>query len=204
MTRYGYAIKALPKKGGKPFGEEDDEQTTDTGEETLDDDLDPAALAEETPSDPADPTAPGAPPADPAAPDPTAPPEQPTEAPADGTQPPGNEPPADAPEPPSDDARQWAGDPYDEGDETDPANAFASYTGSNGEQAWLDQDADGTLTGWVRDGTGQVWRYTDPDAWAIDVDDAHMTQTHSKADEAASPPQAAPASDRGVQDSMFQ
>jgi hypothetical protein len=46
---------------------------------------------------------------------------------------------------------------------------------------------DGTLTGWVRDETGQVWRYSDTDAWAIDVDDAGMTQTGGT--------QGAPASD---------
>lgn len=40
---------------------------------------------------------------------------------------------------------------YDEGDETDPANAFAAYKGAAGEEAWLDQAPDGTLTGWVRD-----------------------------------------------------
>ncbi|RSS97245.1 hypothetical protein EF903_01610 [Streptomyces sp. WAC05292] len=82
------------------------------------------------------------------------------------------------PEPPQqDDARPWAGDLYDEGDETDPAQAFAAFSGQEGEQAWLDKAEDGTLTGWVRDETGQVWRYSDPDAWAIDVDDAAMAQT---------------------------
>ncbi|MFD0352889.1 hypothetical protein ACFVHW_03955 [Streptomyces sp. NPDC127110] len=82
------------------------------------------------------------------------------------------------PEPPQgDDARPWAGDLYDEGDESDPAQAFASFSGQAGEQAWLDKAEDGTLTGWVRDETGQVWRYSDPDAWAIDVDDAGMAQT---------------------------
>ncbi|WP_143661270.1 hypothetical protein [Streptomyces pseudogriseolus] len=79
--------------------------------------------------------------------------------------------------PHQDDARPWAGDAYDEGDETDPAQAFASFAGDAGQEAWLDKAVDGTLTGWVRDETGQVWRYADPDAWAIDVDDAGMAQT---------------------------
>ncbi|WP_404949154.1 hypothetical protein HFP70_35820 [Streptomyces sp. ARC14] len=87
-------------------------------------------------------------------------------------------PPPPEPQPPQqDDARPWAGDVYDEGDESDPAEAYAGFSGQNGEQAWLDKAEDGTLTGWVRDETGQVWRYSDPDAWAIDVDDAGMTQT---------------------------
>ncbi|MGW0562939.1 hypothetical protein ACWDZ4_20525 [Streptomyces sp. NPDC003016] len=82
------------------------------------------------------------------------------------------------PQPPQeDDARPWAGDVYDEGDESDPAHAYAAFSGQSGEQAWLDKAEDGTLTGWVRDETGQVWRYSDPDAWAIDVDDSGMAQT---------------------------
>lgn len=82
------------------------------------------------------------------------------------------------PQPPrEDDARPWAGDVYDEGDESDPAQAYASFSGPSGEQAWLDKAEDGTLTGWVRDETGQVWRYADPEAWAIDVDDAGMSET---------------------------
>ncbi|MGW0757163.1 hypothetical protein ACWD1Y_11845 [Streptomyces sp. NPDC002814] len=99
-------------------------------------------------------------PTDPAAGDPTAPP-----------------PPPEIQPPHEDDARPWAGNVYDEGDETDPAQAFAALSGPNGEQAWLDKAEDGTLTGWVRDETGQVWRYSDPDAWAIDVDDAGMQET---------------------------
>ncbi|MEU9925145.1 hypothetical protein AB0H51_28320 [Streptomyces griseoluteus] len=79
--------------------------------------------------------------------------------------------------PHQDDARPWAGDEYDEGDESDPAQAFAAFSGPSNEQAWLDKADDGTLTGWVRDETGQVYRYSDPDAWAIDVDDAGMAQT---------------------------
>ncbi|MFJ5121971.1 hypothetical protein [Kitasatospora sp. NPDC088548] len=82
-----------------------------------------------------------------------------------------------APAAPEDDARPWAGDPYDEGDETQPDDpaVTAVFGGQADEQAWLERADDGTLTGWVRDGTGQVWRYSDPDAWAIDVDDAKMT-----------------------------
>ncbi|MFD9248393.1 hypothetical protein [Streptomyces bottropensis] len=98
-------------------------------------------------------------PADPAAGDPAAPP------------------PPEIQPPQQDDARPWAGDVYDEGDETDPAQAYAALSGPNGEQAWLDLAEDGTLTGWVRDETGQVWRYSDPDTWAIDVDDAGMQET---------------------------
>lgn len=195
--RYGFAIKALPK-GGKPFGDEEDDQPEGTEEETLED-SDPSAAFDQPPTDMAE---------DPAAApeDPAAPPEDPaTEPPAEGAEPPPDgESPADAPEPPADDGRPWAGDMYDEGDETDPADSWSAYTGSNGEQAWLDRSPDGTLTGWVRDGTGQVWRYTDPDAWAVDVDGAHMTRTHSQADEAASPPEATPPANPGVQDSMFQ
>jgi hypothetical protein len=81
---------------------------------------------------------------------------------------------------------------YDEGDETDPAQAYASFSGPAGEQAWLDKAEDGMLTGWVRDETGQVWRYSDPDAWAIDVDDAGMAQTGgAAADDAVPGPEAA-------------
>jgi hypothetical protein len=91
---------------------------------------------------------------------------------------PGQEMPPEPQPPQQDDARPWSGDAYDEGDETDPAQAFAAFSGENGEEAWLDKAEDGTLTGWVRDETGQVWRYSDPDTWAIDTDDAGMVQTH--------------------------
>ncbi len=95
-------------------------------------------------------------------------------------------PPEPDPAPPQpDDVRPWAGDMYDEGDETDPAQAYAAFSGPHGEQAWLDKAEDGTLTGWVRDESGQVWRYSDPDTWAIDVDDAGMTQTSSGGQDAA-------------------
>ncbi|MFF4276136.1 hypothetical protein [Streptomyces sp. NPDC001536] len=89
--------------------------------------------------------------------------------------PPGPPAPSDELQPPShDDSRPWAGDPYDEGDESDPASAFAAFTGKDGEEAWLDRAPDGTVTGWVRDATGQVWRYSDEGAWALDVDGAQM------------------------------
>lgn len=195
MTRYGFAIKALPK-GGKPFGddEEDDDQAETADDEALEED-DPSAAFGELPDDQTPPEDPAAPPADPAA-------ESSVEGSESAAPLPGEEPSA-AVEPPPDDSRPWAGDMYDEGDETDPADSWSAYTGSNGEQAWLDRAPDGTLTGWVRDGTGQVWRYTDPDAWAVDVDGAQMSRTHSQA-EGADQPEDAPASDRGAQDSMFQ
>lgn len=103
--------------------------------------------------------------------------------PADATQPDGNP----DPNQPTPDAAapQWAGDLDETGDQSDPAQAFRSFTGANGEQAWLDRAPDGTLTGWVKDTDGSVYRYTDADAWAIDVDDAHMTR--AGADHVASP-----------------
>lgn len=204
VTRYGFAIKALPQ-GGKPFGEEDDdenEETAGTEEASLENaesgvsDSDPTeefpeALPEDSAlSEPADPAAPPA-----------------ADTPPGETD--GAEDPAAVPTPPEDDARPWAGDMYDEGDESIPEDAYCAYTGSNGEQAWLDRAPDGTLTGWVRDETGQVWRYTDPDAWATDVDGAQMTRTHGPEGEGTAPDPTAPADpaqppDRGVQDSMFQ
>ncbi|MFJ5143046.1 hypothetical protein [Streptomyces sp. NPDC088707] len=105
----------------------------------------------------------------------------------------------DAPPPPElrppqeDDARPWAGNLYDEGDESDPTEAYTALSGPNGEQAWLDLAEDGTLTGWVRDETGQVWRYSDPDTWAIDVDDAGMQETGGTRGEPADSPGQAPA-----------
>ncbi|MER7937927.1 MULTISPECIES: hypothetical protein [unclassified Streptomyces] len=93
--------------------------------------------------------------------------------------------------PHQDDARPWAGDLYDDGDESDPAQAYAAFSGPTGEQAWLDKAEDGTLTGWVRDETGQVYRYADPDAWAIDVDDAGMSQTGGTGADGEADPQAA-------------
>lgn len=101
----------------------------------------------------------------------------PQDDPAAQDQDPAAAPPPELQPPHQDDARPWAGDAYDEGAETDPAQAYASFSGPSGETAWLDKAEDGTLTGWVRDETGQVYRYSDVDAWAIDVDDAGMAQT---------------------------
>ncbi|MEU1273524.1 hypothetical protein [Streptomyces sp. NPDC005799] len=198
MTRYGFAIKALPQ-GAKPFGEEDDEKEETAGTEEASLGVsDPEASGEDLPEDPT--AAPAAPAEDPAAPpDPSA-----TDGPPEGE---GDGDPGAVPPQPDDDSRPWAGDEYNEGDETNPDNAFAAYTGSDGEQAWLDQAQDGTLTGWVRDSTGQVWHYTDPDAWATDVDGAQMTRTHGPEGDGTTDPTApggqAPAEDRGVQDPMF-
>jgi len=72
-------------------------------------------------------------------------------------------------------APQWAGDLYEEGDQTDPVEAVAAFTGDDGVTAWLDVSDDGTLTGWVQDGT-DVYRYSDPTAWQLDVDGAHMAR----------------------------
>jgi hypothetical protein len=89
---------------------------------------------------------------------------------------------------PTDDARPWAGDPYDNGDETPPdaPTVTARFADTQGEQAWLDKATDGTLTGWVRDASGQVYKYTDVDTWATDVDDAGMTPDSSTASAQAS------------------
>ncbi|MFD3514900.1 hypothetical protein [Streptomyces sp. NPDC058657] len=191
MTRYGFAIKALPK-GKPPFGDDEDQD-------------DSAAPAEESPDAGAPPDA-IAPDMDPSTADAAAAPDTDVEAvddpeqvppTDDGARPEGGD--ADGPPPaPKDDARPWSGDMYDEGDETDPTAAFASYKGASGEEAWLDQAPDGTLTGWVRDATGQVWRYSDPDVWAIDVDDAQMTRAHSQATDGGDAP-----ADHGGQDSLF-
>ncbi|MFJ2745325.1 hypothetical protein ACIO3O_37340 [Streptomyces sp. NPDC087440] len=187
MTRYGFAIKALPG-GKKPFGDDEDD---DEREEELPD--------EDTATTPPAPDAAEPP----AAPDPAEEPSPEEPAPQDDAieQP---EEPADEELTPDGDARPWSGDMYDEGDESDPQAAFASYTGTSGEQAWLDQAPDGTLTGWVRDATGQVWRYTDADAWAIDVDDAQMTRARSRADTDANQTQpAGPSGTPGEQDPLF-
>ncbi|MEU6460325.1 hypothetical protein [Streptomyces sp. NPDC046976] len=199
MTRYRFAIKALPQ-GSKPFGQQDDEDEDlpDPQDASLDVPVHDASNGEFSGGTLLhDPVATQSAPVQ----DPTTPPA--TDAPleASGT---GQDPGAASGQP-ADDSRPWAGDMYDEGDETSPDNAYAAYTGSNGEQAWLDQAQDGTLTGWVRDSTGQVWRYTDPDAWALDVDGAQMTRTHGPDDRGTAAPMAgdAPSQDRGVQDSMF-
>ncbi|WP_435059853.1 hypothetical protein [Streptomyces sp. bgisy060] len=172
MIRYGIAIKALPKGKGNPFEDEEDQddESTDGSERPEDD----TALDDD-------------------------PPDEEPPAPVDAQEPPGDEDPKAEPAPDHRDARPWSGDPYDEGDESDPEDAFAAYKGAGGEEAWLDRAPDGTLTGWLRDETGQVWRYTDPNTWAIDVDDAQMTRTHSQASDA--PEQ--PTDDHGGQDPLF-
>lgn len=208
MTTYGFAIKALPK-GGKPFGEEEDDENEETagaedasleGADPGVSDSDPAPDdlddLPEVPTEGSDTDAIGGDPAAPAAEE-AAPEEK------DGSELPG-----EAPLPPDDDARPWSGDLYNEGDETDPDAAYCAYTGVDGEQAWLDRTPDGTLTGWVSDSTGQVWRFTDPDAWATDVDGAQMTRTHGPEEETdpaapAAPNEPAQPGDRGVQDPMF-
>ncbi|MFE2181357.1 hypothetical protein [Streptomyces sp. NPDC059455] len=210
MTRYGFAIKALPAGSKVPGDDEDDEneQTAATrspsgkasiegvnpntpdseSSEDLPDDL-PENPAVETNSAAAEDL------------------EQPPVADATPDGESGNEDPGEVPAQ-ADDARPWAGDMYDEGDETDPEDAYCAYVGSAGEQAWLDRAPDGTLTGWVRDTTGQVWRYTSPDAWATDVDGAQMSRTHgpeggddTTVPETASAP--VQAEGRGAQDPLF-
>jgi hypothetical protein len=114
----------------------------------------------------------------------------------DGQQPPQEAPPV-PPDPHANDARQWAGDPYDEGDETPPEDPSVTsrFSDPNGEEAWLERAQDGTLTGWVRDATGQVYRYSDADAWAIDVDDAGLTPSGGGGGQPAPDPNADPAAD---------
>ncbi|MEV7512065.1 hypothetical protein AB0O57_29325 [Streptomyces sp. NPDC091201] len=185
MTTYGFAIKALPK----PF--ENDEEEDENDDEQSGASSDPTGAVDDAPEAASDRDRSVDQGASPDGPD------QPLGEAADT--PPTDETPAA--QPPDDDSRPWAGDMYDEGDESDPADSFAAYTGSAGEEAWLDQAADGTLTGWVRDSTGQVWRYADADAWAIDVDDAQMTRSHGgdAPAEAAGPPAGEP----GKQTSLF-
>ncbi|MGG7574100.1 hypothetical protein [Streptomyces sirii] len=198
MTRYGFAIKALPK-GGKPFGDDDEDQEQD--DLAVDGADDGAPPDEGTPSEePASSPGEVGPAPEAAADEGMAeggPPDE--EAPTDGATP-ADQATADPAPGPEDDSRPWSGDMYDEGDETDPSGAFAAYQGADGEEAWLDQAPDGTLTGWVRDATGQVWRYTDPDVWAIDVDDAQMTRTHSQANGEST---GAESTDHGGQSPLF-
>lgn len=196
VTRYGFAIKALPP-GAKPFGEEDDEneeprspeEASLPGADSNGAELEPSGGAEEELPKAAEPVQ-DVPPAD---------------------SPPGDEAvedPAAQPPQPDDDSRPWAGDLYGEGDETDPSQAFAAYGGGDGEEAWLDKAPDGTLTGWVSDATGQVWRYTDADAWATDVDGAQMTRTqgpegNTDPSDPLAPEAPGPGPDRGIQDDLF-
>ncbi|MFE2157103.1 hypothetical protein ACFW9M_04730 [Streptomyces lydicus] len=196
MTRYGFAIKTLPK-GRRPFRDDEEDQDA-TAAEGADTGTTPGPAAPDAnPADrPADEATEGE---TDSGTEPTeeAPEARVTEPPAGGET--EDESAREAPPTPEDDARPWSGDMYDEGDETDPAAAFAAYQGTDGEEAWLDQAPDGTLTGWVRDATGQVWRYSDPDVWAIDVDDAQMTRTHSQASGGSGDASA----DHGGQDSLF-
>ena len=166
VTRYGFAIKALPRPDDED--EDDLEEGIEGDTEAPDDDLEDDELmaADDNPAD--------------------------QDAKADDE-------PAAEPQEPTDDARPWAGDMYDEGDESDPAAAYSAFTGQNGEQAWLDKAPDGTLTGWVRDPAGQVWRYSDADAWAVDVDDAGMTRSHGGEEE---PPPADPVDNGAQQDQL--
>ncbi|NEW73750.1 hypothetical protein [Streptomyces rhizosphaericus] len=196
MTRYAIAIKALPK-GSKPFRDDDEDQeqdvsTTDgTDADAPPPEGDPKTERVATPGEDA---AASKVPADEEVSEKETPDEEvpePAETPDGG--------PADPAQGSEDDSgRPWSGDMYDEGDETDASAAFAAYKGANGEEAWLDQAPDGTLTGWVRDDVGQVWRYTDPDVWAIDVDDAQMTRTHSQTNRGGGE-----SADHGGQDPLF-
>jgi len=74
------------------------------------------------------------------------------------------------------DAPAWSGDVYEEGNESRPEDSRWSFSGEGGEEAWLDRTDDGTITGWVRDPDGTVYRYSDPDAWAVEVDDAGLAR----------------------------
>lgn len=91
----------------------------------------------------------------------------------------------DAPAPEESDAvpTEWSGDLYEQGDETSPDQAFSAFSGPGGMEAWLDRADDGTLTGWVRDPDGSLFRYSDADAWAIDVDDAGMSSIDAADDD---------------------
>lgn len=79
-----------------------------------------------------------------------------------------------------DPGRPWSGDLYDEGPVTDPASGYAHFGGGEDVEAWLDRNPDKTLTGWVREGA-DIYRYSDVEAWALDVDGAQMTRTDSAA-----------------------
>lgn len=83
-----------------------------------------------------------------------------------------------------DPGRPWSGDLYDEGPVTDPAEAYIRFTGGEDVEAWLDQNPDGTLIGWVRDGN-DIFRYTDADAWGEDVDGAELAPAGGEAGDAA-------------------
>ncbi|MEV0444636.1 hypothetical protein AB0I84_04445 [Streptomyces spectabilis] len=201
MIRYGFAIKALPK-GGKPFGDDEDQDKGQGKDTSTTDGADTGTAPDVIAQD----VAPAGDPTDDAAdvetgPDDEVVPDSPAEDPSSGAgQAASGEPAEEGPTALEDDTRPWSGDMYDEGDETVPSSAFAAYQGTTGEEAWLDQNPDGTLTGWVRDATGQVWRYTDPDVWAIDVDDAGMIRSHSQATGENGGPES---TDHGGQDPLF-
>lgn len=106
-------------------------------------------------------------------------------------------------------AHEWAGDLYEQGDQSDPAQAFARFQGVDGETAWLDRADDGTLTGWVQDADGSIYRYSDDAAWAIDVDQAGMRRSDvpdagdsDAGDEAVDPADGEGESDDGAGDAL--
>lgn len=87
-----------------------------------------------------------------------------------------------------DPGRPWSGDLCETISPTDPAEAYAAYKGTVTDQgveseveAWVDRGSDGTIIGWVRQGD-EVWRYTDPEAWALDVDGADLQLVSSDPD----------------------
>lgn len=162
--RYSLQFKALPKKGKN----DDDPNALPPEDEQPAGDMPPAVddaadEAEETPEEEATET-----------------PEEEAAEPVEGDEQPDElEEPEDledgAPEEVDPNAPQpFAGDVYTEGDETDPAQAFAHLKGEDGTEAWLDHDPQGTIVGWVRTPDGTVYRYSDPAAWAIDADDAGL------------------------------
>jgi len=187
------------KKGAPPFGEDDEELVDGPGAVAVDaaePDLDPV-------EDELGPDEPDAPPAggEPGLDEPDLGLGEPDldEPDADLTDPDADVPFEDAAVPGDDTGEQaqgvaeqeWAGDLYEDGDETDPAGAYASFGDEGAAQAWLDRADDGTLTGWVRDPAGEVYRYSDADAWAVDVDQSPgMTRSDG-------PPAPAPAAAPG-------
>lgn len=174
--RYQLQYKALPKDDEE---DELDEETTDE-EVPVDEPTDPPeddAEGEEEP--PADDAAAEEPPSE-------------DEGEFDDAEDLG-EPEADDPAAPDDvnKPQPFAGDVYNEGDETDPAASFAHLQGPDGTEAWLDHEPDGTMTGWVRTPNGTVYRYSDPAAWAIDADEAGLKRiggTMAAAAEGEEPP----------------
>jgi len=198
--RYSLQFKALPKKG-----KNDDPNAFPPKDEApaggMPDDA--AAEQSETPADESAET-----PAEQAA--------EPTEAPVEGDPAEeASETPAEEDAEPTDDGDEHAdpnapqpfsGDVYTEGDETDPAQAFAHLKGEDGTEAWLDHSPQGTIVGWVRTPDGTVYRYSDPAAWAIDADDAGLHKVGGtmggdapadKPEDAEKPSDETPAEDSG-------